>query len=234
MGDILYRLECHDKLDGRTVRIGNDAAGCIQRILRIDLRHHERHVGIHAERARIVYHQRPVFRNGLLELFGSTAARRYERHIHPLEIVVVAKLLHLHPLAAELIKTARAALRTEQQQFIHRKIPVCQYPQELLPYGAARADNRYFHFRLCYNSFFPVHRTPPLSAGCGTRSPVCPAGPHRTATSDRPRISRKTRRRPNSPSPPHCRGNGTLWLPADGRNGLSSALPTRGRHTLSS
>ena len=80
----------------------------------------------------------------------------------PLEIVVVAELLHLHPLAAELIKICpRCAPNRTTATHPPEKFPVCQYPQELLPYGAARADNRYFHFRLCYNSFFPVHRTPP-------------------------------------------------------------------------
>lgn len=233
MGDILYRLECHDKLDGRTVRIGNDAAGCIQRILRIDLRHHERHVGIHAERARIVYHQRPVFRNGLLELFGGTAARRYERHIHPLEIVVVAELLHLHPLAAELIKLP--ALRSEPNNsnsstgkflsantlrnscptaplaptiatFIFDYVTIPSFPSIVRPHSPQVAA--------------PVRRFAGRAAQNGDIRPT----PHQS----------KTRRRPNSPSPPHCQGNGTLWLPADGRNGLSSALPTRGRHTLSS
>src|ERR1035441_10524063 len=44
----------HDHRQGGAVRVRDDPLGPVRDLFRVDLRHHERHVGIHPERARVV------------------------------------------------------------------------------------------------------------------------------------------------------------------------------------
>ena len=54
---VVQRLQRHHHLDGRAIRIGDDPAlGELPQVVRVHLRHHQRHVGVHAELAGVVDH----------------------------------------------------------------------------------------------------------------------------------------------------------------------------------
>ena len=142
---LLDRLQCHDHLDRRAVGVGDNAARGVLRIFGIDLRHHQRHVGIHAEGARIVDHDRTVSGDRLREFARSSGSGRSEGEIHPLEVVVMLQQFDSYILSAEFIDTARAALRTEQQQFADRQVALLQNPQKFLAHSTAGAHNRNLH-----------------------------------------------------------------------------------------
>jgi len=145
MRHVLDRLQRHDHLDRRTVGIGDDAAGRVLRIPGVDLRHDEGHVGIHAESARIINHNGPVPGDRLGELLRRTRSGRCQGEVDFLEIVVVLQQFDGKLLPAEFIGTARAALRTEQHQFVDREPALLQNPQKLLAHSAADAHNSNFH-----------------------------------------------------------------------------------------
>ena len=202
--DILYGLECNNHLYGRTVRIGNNTARNIERILRIDFRHHQRHIVIHTESTRIVYHERTVLRNGLFELPRSTAASRYESHVHSAEIIVMLKPANLYATSAEIVCPALAALRPEQQQFVNREFPVSQHSQELLTDSPARTYNSYFHMSVFLR--------------------YCP---HLN-------VSRRIHPRPKRYHYPHCPDSHTQLLPPDDRICLRALHPATDWHKPSS
>lgn len=64
---------------------------------------------------------------------------------HPLEVVVMLQQFDSYILSAEFIDTARAALRTEQQQFADRQVALLQNPQKFLAHSTAGAHNRNLH-----------------------------------------------------------------------------------------
>ena len=143
--DFFYGVECHDHLYRRTVRVGDYPARRIERVFGIDLRNDQRHVGVHAETTRIVYHQRSVSGYRAGELARHAAARRNEREVYSAEIVVMLQPLYRQFPSAEHAGLACTALRAEQQKFVHGEIVFFEDFQEFLSYRAACAYYRYFH-----------------------------------------------------------------------------------------
>ena len=60
---------------------------CCLRVLGIHLRHHQRHVGLHAERRRVVDHHRALLRRAVGEFLRPRRARAEQREIDALEHV---------------------------------------------------------------------------------------------------------------------------------------------------
>lgn len=63
----------HNHHYGSAVRVCDDSLRAVQRILWVYLRHHERHLRIHAPLRAVVYHHRAMFRYGLRKLRRRTA-----------------------------------------------------------------------------------------------------------------------------------------------------------------
>ena len=145
VAQLLERLQHHHHHDGRAVRIGNDATRAHQCILGIALGNNQRHVGVHAEGTAVVDHHTAMLRDGLGEILRGATAGRYKGHIDVLEVIVMLQELHFVLLTTELIFTAGAALRAEENQLVNREIALSQNAQELLSYGTACANNCYFH-----------------------------------------------------------------------------------------
>ena len=143
--ELLDSVQRHDHLDRRAVGVGDDAAGRILRILGIDLRHHEGHVVIHAEGARIVDHDRTVFGDRIGELLRRSGPGRGQGEVYPLEIVVVLQQFDLDLLSAKLVFASRTALGPEQHEFVDRKRPFLQNSQKFLAHSTADAHNSNFH-----------------------------------------------------------------------------------------
>ena len=145
MAQFVNRIE-HDNHHNRgTVRVGDDAFGTVERILGVDLRHHERHLGIHAPLRTVVNHHGAIFCDRLSKLGRCAATRRDEGDVHILEVVVVLQLLHRVSLATERILTAGTALRAEEQKVIDWELSLSKDTQELLPYRTACAYNSNSH-----------------------------------------------------------------------------------------
>ena len=143
--EVLDGVQCHDHLDRRAVRVGDDPPGSPLRILGIHLRHHKRHILVHAEGARVVDHHGPVLGDRLRELARRAGTGRSEHIIDALEIVVVLQQLDRKGFATEHILAAGAALRAEQQQLVDGELTLLQNLQELLSHGAAGAHDSNSH-----------------------------------------------------------------------------------------
>ena len=203
-------VQRHDHLDRRAVGVGDDPPRGVLRIPGIDLRYDQRHVGVHAERARIVDHHGAVLRDRRGELARRAGPGRREGEIHAAEIVVVLQQPHRQVPSPEPVGAPRAALRSEQQQLVDRQRPLPENLQELLAHGAAGAHDCDFH-SLAYllymvqqypssarNRTSPPQSGPPLPPrkGCSGRA----------ISRKRPgRINRRRRRPRRSPSPKRAR-----------------------------
>ena len=62
-------------------------------VLRIDLRHDQGHVRVHAEGAGVIYEHRALLDDGRGELLGDIVLRRAQHDVHALEGLVTG---HLH------------------------------------------------------------------------------------------------------------------------------------------
>ena len=103
VGELFERLQSDNHLYGGAVGVGNHAAGTHLGIGAIDFGHHQRHIFVHAECARIVDHDSAIFRDGLFKLFRGPGSRRSKRDVYALEIVVVFQLLHDNLFTPEVI-----------------------------------------------------------------------------------------------------------------------------------
>ena len=140
-------LQRHHHLNGGAVGVGDDAARSVERVASVDFGHDQRYVGLHAEGARIVDHQRSVAGDRPGEFARRARSGRREGNVHAAEVVVVSQQLDGDGFPAEHIGLSGAAFRSEQQQFVHRQGTLFENAQELLTYGAARADDCDFHGR---------------------------------------------------------------------------------------
>ena len=137
--EILDGLEDDHHHDGGTVGIGDDAAGTYESVGGIALGHYERNVGVHAESAGVVDHDRTVLGDGLSELLRSAGSGGSKRNVDILEIVVVLEKLDREILALELVGAAGAARRAEKGKLGDGEIAFFEYLEEFLADGAAGA-----------------------------------------------------------------------------------------------
>src|SRR5262249_17941358 len=83
---IVNRLKRHDHLNGRTIGIGNDAAiFVLGNLLRVDFGHHQRDVGLHAKKSRIIHDYRAGIHRNRSELDTYTSPSREKPDIDPFE-----------------------------------------------------------------------------------------------------------------------------------------------------
>ena len=145
VADVLQRLEGDDHHYGGAVRIGYDSAWADQSIFRIALRHDKRHILIHTECARIVYHDSTMLGDRLCELLAGAASGTCECEVHALEIIIMLKQSDFNFLPAESVLPSCTAGASEKQKLIHREIPLVKHTEELLSHCATGAYYCYFH-----------------------------------------------------------------------------------------
>ncbi len=145
---VVDRFQCHHHLDGSAVGIGDDAARRVESVVTVHLRHHQRHVGVHAEGTRIVDHQRPVLRDCRSIFLRHRSAGRCECDIYILEIVAVLQLLNRVRLAAEYVCAAGTALRPEKCKLINGEILFLKHSDKFLSDSATGTNYSYVHRQL--------------------------------------------------------------------------------------
>ncbi len=110
-------------------------------VARVDFRHDQRHVGLHAERGRVVDHHRARLLAGLGE-FARAGRPGAEERVVDIRKRRRAQFLDRQLLARELDRLAQRARRGERLQVADRKFPLLQRAQNLLPHRAGGADDR--------------------------------------------------------------------------------------------
>ena len=101
--DILNGFQRHNHLNGSAIGIGNNVPRTVQCVFGIYFGHHQRNIVVHAERARIVYHNGSVFGNGIGKLQRCSSAGRNKSNVNSLEIVVMFEFFHGNFLTAKSI-----------------------------------------------------------------------------------------------------------------------------------
>ena len=85
-------VDGHQRDDGGAVGVGDDALVLLH-VLRIDLRHDQGHIRVHAEGAGVIHEHRARLDDGRGELLGDVVLRRAQHDVHALEGLVTG---HLH------------------------------------------------------------------------------------------------------------------------------------------
>ena len=113
------------------------------RVLRIDLRNDQRHVGIETEGGGIVHEYRARLDDGGGKLPRDVVFGRAEHDVHALK-GALAGLLDAHGLLLPRKHLARAAAARQQMQLRNGEVPLGQNAHHLAPDRAGRAQNGYF------------------------------------------------------------------------------------------
>ena len=160
---VVQRLERHHGLDGGAVRVGDDALFAVAgNGVRVDLRHHERHVGIHAPAARIVDHHRAGSRHDGGKVLGGASTRGEQRNVH-VQVFKrgVGQLADGIRLAHERDLCPGAALGGKEKILGNRELALFQHLQKLSADHTRCAHNGnsiLFHSLLHYNLLYTTPR----------------------------------------------------------------------------
>ena len=138
-GGVVQRLQRGDQLDGRAVRVGDDAAVPGDG-LGVDLGHDQRHVGVHPEGARLVDDDAAARHRLGREARRGRCAGREQRQVEALERVG-GQLPHLELAAGEGHPPAGGAGRRERRHLGGREAALGQHLEHDRPDRAGGADN---------------------------------------------------------------------------------------------
>ena len=143
----VYRVESHHHLDCGAVRIGNYVSRSLQSIGTVDFGHNQRHIGVHAESARIVNHYRAArcYDIGIFARHARSGRHKSEIEVGKVRCIGGENTHRLCYTTAEAICAACATLRAEETEFVYGKVVFRQNTQKFLPNGAGCAHNSYFH-----------------------------------------------------------------------------------------
>ena len=115
---------------------------CVKIASRVDLRHDERHVGIHAKRRRVVDDDRAGLDGGRRELLRRAAAGREQADVDAREAGFSVSSCTGQILAAELHRLAGRARGREQLELLQRKLALLEAVKQLDADGARGTDDR--------------------------------------------------------------------------------------------
>ena len=137
----MQRLQRHDELRGRAVRIGDDVLlrKALDRV-GVHFRHDQRHLGVVAPGRGIVDHDAALRTDLRRPFLGDGAARRHQADIGVGEVVLVERL-HLQRPVAERDLGALAAARGECNDLVGRKAPLVQDVQHFAAHIARGTDD---------------------------------------------------------------------------------------------
>ena len=175
-GEIVQRLQRHDQLRRRAVRIGDDVLAREQRDrVRVHFRHDQRHVLVVAEGRRIIDDDAALLADLRRPFLGDVAAGRHDADVGVGKIILVERL-DLQRAVAERHFRALAAPRGQRHHFAHRKAALFQYVEHFPAHIARGADDR--NLETHQKSPVPLRsvfgENPPADAGFNPR-----AGPGR-------------------------------------------------------
>src|SRR3954452_21894737 len=119
---VLDRLQRHDHLHGRAVRVGDDPAVALER-LGVHLGDDERHVVVHAPARRVVDYHGARLRKARRPLAGRAAPGREQRDVEALDRVLTESLYD-QLLLPEVDLPAGRALGRERHHFVGRERPL--------------------------------------------------------------------------------------------------------------
>jgi hypothetical protein len=146
---VVQRLQRDHHLDRRAVRVRDDPARPVNRVLEVHLGDDERALGVHAPRAGVVDDDGPRCGCDGPKLARDRRAGAEERELDPREASRLKRLDgDLFPAEPEL---RTGALRArERDETPHGEPTLLENSKHLAPYGARRADhgNRYRHASL--------------------------------------------------------------------------------------
>ena len=143
-GEVMERLQCHDHLDRRAVRVGDDAAFRVLRNgLRIDLRHHQRHVRLHPEPRGVVDHHGARLCRTRRKRLRYLGPRRRKNDIDAAKIVGIEALNLEDVILAKRNLAADRARRRQSHHVVGGKLALGERRQDFASDIAGRADDRY-------------------------------------------------------------------------------------------
>jgi hypothetical protein len=138
--DLVERIGRHQKDRGAAVGVG-DHAFMRKDVRRIDLRHHQRHIRIHAERRGVVNDDRAGLDRRRRKFLGARRARAEQGDVHALE-GVLRQQFNGDGLAAEHHLFPDRPLRGQQFQRAYGEIALLQRFHHFHAHGSGGPDNR--------------------------------------------------------------------------------------------
>ena len=156
---VIERFQGDDHLDGRAVRVCDDAR-VPRHVARVHLGNHQGHILIHAERARVIDHDGARGNHSLAHRLGNVGACGEQRNIDALERLgghfLHSKLTCGNVAAAlEGKLLASRARRRERAHLACREVQVMQDLQELISHSARRTGNS--NNRMSRDNLRPSH-----------------------------------------------------------------------------
>ena len=148
---VIQRLQCHNHNNCRAVRVGDNAL-VLQDILGVNLRHNQRHFGVHTESAGVIDNNGTSLYSIGSELLGN-AATCEQSDINALE-GVLGSLLHSICFAHKFNLLACAALGSQQTQFGKREVSFFDKLQKFSTNSTGSAQN---------SNIIPFHKILPLT-----------------------------------------------------------------------
>ena len=200
---VIEGFQGNDHLDGRAVRVGDDAR-VPRHVARVHLGNHQGHVLVHAECARVVNHDGTRGNHGLAHRLGNIGACGEQRDVNAFERLG-SHFLHSEIACGNVAATlegkllASRARRRERAHLACREVQVMQDLQELISHSTRRTGNS--DNRMSGDNLRPSHVYLPIGPCSSWRRFLPPkAGFPRT------RCRNPDRRR--------CAGTGPLERPA--------------------
>ncbi|MNI44528.1 hypothetical protein D3C73_989080 [compost metagenome] len=144
----VQRCQRDQHLHGRAVRVGDDAARTVADLVRVDLRHHQRHVIVVTEGRGVVDHHRASGGELRGVFLGHAATGREQGDVHATR-VEGGQVLDLDLAAVEFDFAAGRALGSEQAQGGDREIALGQDGQHGLADRTGGADDGDVEAALC-------------------------------------------------------------------------------------
>ena len=139
---VVQSVDGHQRNDGGAVGVGDDALVLLH-VLRIDLRHDQGHIRVHAEGAGVIHEHRARLDDGRGELLGDVVLRRAQHDVHALEGLVTGHL-HGDVVALPVDSLSHGPGRRQQVQLLDGEIALGQYLHHLAAHRAGGAQNSNF------------------------------------------------------------------------------------------
>ena len=135
---VIQRFQCHNHNNCRAVRVGNNAL-VLQDVLGVNLRHNQRHFGVHTEGAGVINNNGTSLYSVGSKLLGN-AATCEQSNINALERVL-GSLLHSIYFAHKFNLLACAALGSQQMQFCKWEVSFFNQLQKFSTNSTGSAQN---------------------------------------------------------------------------------------------
>mmetsp|Transcript_13759 Transcript_13759/g.40713 ORF Transcript_13759/g.40713 Transcript_13759/m.40713 type:complete len:390 (+) Transcript_13759:164-1333(+) len=167
---LVQRCERHERNGRGAVGVGKQLGLLAE--LAVDLRHHQRHVLVHAERRRVIDHNGTSIRAdlvGILYAEVTTHGKEYD--------VAGARALQVELLegdaaeAAAVLLLAGATRRAEEPQVVHRELALLEALHDLHAHGARGARDAHLDPAVRHHGHAPGQRRPPRHERMGHRGP---------------------------------------------------------------